>query len=442
MGKRRINRYLKIFTSFPPSLEDEVIREINWACRLLKKDDRIVWYLKARQVAYFAKIPTSTLNPEIRKKVAKCLRQKGGADNVTTHDQLDEFKVEFEHFTGVVESNERPDFLKKLDFWKKRGDGKMEALHCGTLLERMKEAEEQMQQLVKDEIPDLDGQPWLEINENWCWFLVEEGRSGREGKAMNHCGNQVGYKRGDKLLSLREKCAKGEVEYWKPHLTFIMCRGVLGEMKGYANSKPDKKYHPFIMELLLHPDVKELGGGGYLESNNFSLYDLSKNDLKELIERKPLFFMNTSNYEFCEMLGFCDLLVKVWNLNMNIDCKYLGSGIISLLQFDNMVDYVYFFRDYTSYKVLKGDVPQKGCFQESEICNYYRSLDFGLLGIRMQEVFEGGKTSYHIVMEEEAVDFFFEYICPDNISNSVELGDRLICCMEYIKYSRCARMAA
>ena len=45
---------------------------------------------------------------------------------------------------------------------------------------------------------------------------------------------------------------------WKPHLTFIVNDGYLGESKGFANQKPASRYHPYIARLLLEHPILEL----------------------------------------------------------------------------------------------------------------------------------------------------------------------------------------
>ena len=42
-----------------------------------------------------------------------------------------------------------------------------------------------------------------------------------------------------------------------------------------------------IIKLLLNPLVKGISGGGYLADNNFSIFDLSENDLKTIQTNKP-----------------------------------------------------------------------------------------------------------------------------------------------------------
>ena len=76
---------------------------------------------------------------------------------------------------------------------------------------------------------------------------------------MRHCGNGAGTE-GDRLLSLREPVSKGDLHFWKPHLTFIINDGALGEMKGFANGKPEECFHPYVEGLLSRPEIREIGG--------------------------------------------------------------------------------------------------------------------------------------------------------------------------------------
>jgi hypothetical protein len=96
---------------------------------------------------------------------------------------------------------------------------------------------------------------------------------------MGHCGNS-GAREGDDILSLRDPEGKA-------HLTFIVNDGKLGEMKGRANSKPSKRYHPAILELLKHPEIHTIRGGGYAPERNFSLDDLDEAQRRQIESLKP-----------------------------------------------------------------------------------------------------------------------------------------------------------
>jgi hypothetical protein len=126
----------------------------------------------------------------------------------------------------------------------------------------------------------------IEFKDGWKWINLNRPSCRREAQAMGHCGNQqAGAQSTDTILSLREPLEK---TIWRPHATFILKKnGTLGEMKGYANSKPDEKYHHYIVALLKLPIIKGLVGGGYLPENNFDLSDLNKNQYDEVIAANP-----------------------------------------------------------------------------------------------------------------------------------------------------------
>jgi hypothetical protein len=60
-------------------------------------------------------------------------------------------------------------------------------------------------------------------------------------------------------------------------------------MKGKNNDKPVAKYHPYIIELLKLSIIKHVAGGGYKPENNFSLMDLTDEQLDDLKLKKPDF---------------------------------------------------------------------------------------------------------------------------------------------------------
>jgi hypothetical protein len=146
--------------------------------------------------------------------------------------------------------------------------------------------EERLKELVAGERFCSDGKPYLNFKDGWTWFMIEGGGSYQEAKAMKHCGNGIGTP-DDVLLSLREPIQRGDVLFWKPHLTFILNNGILGEMKGCANAKPDKRYHSYIEELLSKPEIRSVQGGGYLPENNFSFADMAPARQRRTMEANP-----------------------------------------------------------------------------------------------------------------------------------------------------------
>lgn len=124
-----------------------------------------------------------------------------------------------------------------------------------------------------------DGFSWVQLDRESCHL---------EGNAMGHCGNTASPKVGQTILSLRKKIKDGSQEMWRPSLTFILNKdGTLGEMKGRANNKPNAKYHPHIVKLLLSDMITGVRGGGHAPEQNFSLDDLDHKTARELREAKP-----------------------------------------------------------------------------------------------------------------------------------------------------------
>lgn len=124
--------------------------------------------------------------------------------------------------------------------------------------------------------PGRIGKEVLNFPDGYSWVDLERGYCDIESETMGHCGNR-GSIQGDTILSLRDKQNR-------PHLTFILNKGNLGEMKGKNNDKPNSKYHPYIIELLKMPIINKIVGGGYLPQNNFKLEDLTKEQAEEIVK--------------------------------------------------------------------------------------------------------------------------------------------------------------
>jgi hypothetical protein len=155
---------------------------------------------------------------------------------------------------------------------------------------------------LEEPSPVRQGEVFIDCGNGYKWIYLDTPTCKMEADAMAHCGN-TGGSEDARIISLREfkKDKKGKVVEI-PHLTFIGYEReekfglmsekfyLLGEMKGYANSKPTKKYHPQIMKLILDGRIMFLVGGGYKPENNFELDDLSPENLEIVKRQKPQFF--------------------------------------------------------------------------------------------------------------------------------------------------------
>jgi hypothetical protein len=130
-------------------------------------------------------------------------------------------------------------------------------------------------------ITDLaDGRSWFNINKGGCSKL---------GSLLGHCGNgDNGHHPDDRLhyLAKEHNDASGDALH-EPSTVFIENNGYIGEMKGRHNFKPGKEDHDAIVEYLKRPEVKGIIGGGYQSHENFEFSDLTPEQRKEILSKKP-----------------------------------------------------------------------------------------------------------------------------------------------------------
>jgi hypothetical protein len=252
---------------------------VKWAMRYLSKEDRIIWHLGIIQRAALMKrkleggSPTRSLDRKT-KRILKAFSY----DRIKS-DYLSVFREQWEHFKSVQEVFMHPMMLEYRFSLKK--DGRSVPKNPEKVLADFAESEKRLHASHKTDRYCTDGTPYVDFEDGWKWVIVSKGKSSQEATAMRHCGNGFG-KKDDELLSLREPVRKGKAILWKPHLTFILNNGHLGEMKGYANGKPKAKFHPRIVSLISDPRIKGLRGGGFGAMNNFSFADL-KPPLRETV---------------------------------------------------------------------------------------------------------------------------------------------------------------
>ncbi len=130
----------------------------------------------------------------------------------------------------------------------------------------------------------------LNFGDGFVWADLGRGACSEEADAMGHCGNVPSKQDGDTILSLRQIAQEGNKKYWRPCLTFILHKdGFLGEMKGRANEKPAERYHKYILPLLKLDIIKGIRGGGYAPERNFTIGDLTEDEQWELFNKKPEF---------------------------------------------------------------------------------------------------------------------------------------------------------
>ena len=274
-------------------IKESIYDEIEWARSFLKKEDRIVWYLRLIKIDSLQAIyrrypddknientfPSESDNQALateKKAISRDLEKTKNKANIrdTYNVSRRTIKENLIHYLGqdipnimnYTFSNESPEIL----------------------FDKFDDLEEEWKAKIGTEAVKIqpDDKIILKFDGNMAWWLLDRGGCREEGDAMGHCGNVPSQKSGDRILSFRTQI---DGDYWKPHLTFILHdNGYLGEMKGRGNEKPAEKYHPYIIALLKKQNlIKGIKGGGYLPENNFSLNDLDESEREDLVQMNP-----------------------------------------------------------------------------------------------------------------------------------------------------------
>lgn len=284
------------FISNKQVILNQIQGHIDWARKNLKKEDRILWYLRLMKYKILRdiyktypednKIDQTFPNPEdnqaiskekksIQREIAK-IDSKIRAERILPNELGSSLRDNLIHYLGQEQiqdiqnhtfGSETPRELFDLfdqyeQEWKKYIGTDSVKIHAGD----------------KIVLSFEDGKR--------AWWLLDRGGCREEGDVMGHCGNVPSQRPGDRILSFRTKI---QDDWWKPHLTFILDKnGLLGEMKGRGNEKPAERYHPYIVELLKNKKlINGIKGGGYLPQNNFSLDDLDDDVKEQLLNLNP-----------------------------------------------------------------------------------------------------------------------------------------------------------
>jgi hypothetical protein len=316
------DRYEQMFTNILPMYknfeleavyENTVISEIDWAMRVLKKQDKIIWYLRMVKVAMLEEFEGI-----IKEKLQDLLRVSH-----TEEEKAEAMQGEW----AVAYKTAMQAYQKARDqLAKKMGISGEDARRSASGATETHGFKNRMRHFMSLELPAIDDyvfsnqtprqiiQDWTPIEDAWKakrvatipidregvdtlieypdgseWVNLNTAYCQAEGDAMGHCGNGGSQSDDDTVLSYRTIEEVDGEKLWKPRLTFILNRknGLLGETKGRANQPPAEKYHNVIVDLLKHDFIKGIRGGGYMPENNFKLGDLPEETQDELIELKP-----------------------------------------------------------------------------------------------------------------------------------------------------------
>ena len=160
------------------------------------------------------------------------------------------------------------------------------------------------------------------------WADLETNNSPEECERMGHCGRSAGN---NNLYSLRQYVKFGD-KYTKniSHLTAsVDPYGIIVQMKGPKNSKPNDEFHPYIIPFILTDTIKGFGSE-YNSKNDFKLSDLKKDEIISIYQKKPELFNAYAERKLLEDLGIIEKTNKIFgmvidpsNLNSYIDGDYV-----------------------------------------------------------------------------------------------------------------------
>jgi hypothetical protein len=264
-----------------PRLHQQITQDINWARKILRKNDRIIWFLRWSKTWY---------------QLSGGIWSGGKADTLLS-GALQQYNQRFQ--TGYVAGDLRsPPVLKQqLGHFLSLPVPEIQNYVFRTesprqLFELFTGYEASWRQRIEDEksliTPEPEDEILIQFQDRFAWWLLPRGGCPVEAKAMGHCGNVPTQRSGDQILSLRRQVQRSDVVKWYPVATFILdSDGQLGEMKGRGNDKPAAKYRPYIVALLRHHMILGIKGGGYMPENNFSMGDLKPQTREQLVAEKP-----------------------------------------------------------------------------------------------------------------------------------------------------------
>ena len=262
------------------TLKVAIDREIAWAKQNLKRQDRIVWWLRWFRLWKYFQLQWA---PQLFKKYDRLIAQevvRTGVDKEAAYQSakaLHNAQVDFTHYLSLpIPAIQNLVWDRQLS-WE--------------IVDFCRSEEERWKAETRGLIsPQPGDKPIIKFGDGWAWWMLDRGYCKEEAEAMGHCGNVNGqYHPSERILSLRRPVESKGREMWEPHLTFILDieNSSLEEMKGRGNERPTAKYHPYIVALLESDLVKRVWGGGYLPSHNFSLSDLPPEVQDKLVKKKP-----------------------------------------------------------------------------------------------------------------------------------------------------------
>ena len=275
-------------------LPSDIAQNLKWAKQKLKKNDRIVWYLRQYRLCS---------SKVIKQHYGELFRNSNGENFNEEMDAAYKLDSRYEAEAmkyGATPIKDARDYSRFISTTKGRLEHFLSlpiaAIQNYVFTDQTAEKvfadftqfEEEWQAEQEQMFDHEDEDIVIEFPDGMMWVNLDRAYCEQEATSMGHCGNSPRSRSNDRILSLRKLVVAGEQKYWHPFLTFILDESNnLTEMKGRANAKPAARYHPYIVALLRNPIIHGIKGGGYMPENNFSLSDLPEEEQEALAEEKP-----------------------------------------------------------------------------------------------------------------------------------------------------------
>jgi hypothetical protein len=153
------------------------------------------------------------------------------------------------------------------------------------------------------------------FSDGFYWVLRKDSYCEKSKDSMGHCAKAT--ESDMYLLRLIKNNEEFITADWNPNKKYIK------QLKGKKNSKPNKKYYPYIMWLMV--DSGLINGlrtnQGYKSETNFQLTDLDYEQLKYVLNGNKEFIMNLTSININDLLNNSSEPDKVINTLFNIGGK-------------------------------------------------------------------------------------------------------------------------
>jgi hypothetical protein len=235
-----------------PRLRQQISQDINWTRKTLRKNDRIIWFLRWSKLWYQLSggiwaggKPDTSLSGTLQQRSV-----------LRTHpqDALQQYNSRFRTAYLAGDLRSPPMMRAQLDHFLSLPIPEIQNFVFHTesprqLFDLFAGYEATWRQRIEEEksliTPETDDEILISFPDGFAWWVLPRGGCSIEAKAMGHCGNVPSQRSGDQILSLRRQVRWGDVVKWYPVATFIVdADGQLGEMKGRGNDKPQPNITP------------------------------------------------------------------------------------------------------------------------------------------------------------------------------------------------------